>query len=273
MAAIRKNKDEMSFMEHLEDLRWHLFRSVLVVTIVSVGFLFFKDFIFTHIIFAAKDTSFPTYRFFCWAGEKMHINGVCIDSINYELINGDLTLPFLLWFKTSFMLGVIVAFPYLLFEVWLFVRPALYAKEKKNVGGLIFSGVFLFYLGAAFGYYVLSPFSINFLGNFTLGTEVKNVFTVTSYIDVLTGMVFWSGVIFEIPIVAFFLANLGLLEKEFLSRNRKYAVVVALILAAIITPSGDAFSLTLVTLPLVGLYEVSIMIVSRVEKRRKRALL
>lgn len=262
----------MTFMEHLEDLRWHLFRSVLVVTIVSLVMLFFKNFIFDHVIFAAKDPNFPTYRFFCWAGDKMGIGGLCIDAIDYDLINGDLTLPFLLWFKTSFMLGVIICFPYILYEVWLFVKPALYEKERKNIGGLIFSGVFLFYLGSAFGYYVMAPFSINFLGNFSLGEEVKNVFTVTSYIDVLTGMVFWSGVIFEIPIVAFFLAKLGLLQKEFLSRNRKYAVVIALILAAIITPSGDAFSLTLVTLPLWLLYEVSIVIVSRVEKRRKKAL-
>jgi sec-independent protein translocase protein TatC len=165
------------------------------------------------------------------------------------------------------MLGVIAAFPYIIYEIWKFVRPALYEKEKKSLGGLVFSSIFLFYFGASFGYFVLAPFSINFLGNFSLGEEVSNVFTVTSFIEILTGMVLWSGVIFEIPMAAFFLARIGLLNKEFLAGNRKYAIVIALILAAIITPSGDVFSLSLVALPLWILYEVSIVVVKRVEQR------
>lgn len=268
MAQLKKNKNEMSFIEHLEDLRWHLVRSVLAVLLITIPCLFYKDIIFDKLIFYPKDPNFPTYRFFCWAGERMHMNGICVDSINYDLINGDMTLPFLLWLKTSFMIGVIGAFPYILYEIWRFVRPALYEKEKKNLGGLIFSGVLLFYIGCVFGYFLMAPFSINFLGNFSLGEEVKNVFTVTSFIDILTGMVFWSGVIFEIPMLAFFMAKLGLLNKKFLATNRKYAVVISLVLAAIITPSGDAFSLSLVALPLWLLYEVSILVVSRVEKRR-----
>ena len=271
MAQLKSN-DEMTFMDHLEALRWHIVRSLLVVVVFSIAFLFIKDYVFTNVIFAAKNPDFPTYRFFCWAGEKLHLGGICIEVIDYNLINGDLTLPFLLWFKASFMLGFIVGFPYILWEVWRFVKPALYEKERKNVGGLVFAGIFLFYFGCTFGYYVLAPFSINFLGNFSLGAEVQNVFTVTSYIGVLTGMVFWCGVIFEIPIIAFFLAKFGLLGKEFLAKNRKYAVIIALVLAAIITPSGDAFSLTLVTLPLWLLYEVSIWVVTAVERKRKKEI-
>lgn len=262
----------MSFLEHLEELRWHILRSAVVITLFSVVCLFFKEFIFDHIIFAAKSDSFPTYKFFCWCGDKLHLSGICIQGIDYTLINGDMTLPFLLWFKTSFAIGLILAFPYILWEIWRFVRPALYQNEKKNAGRLVFLGVLLFYVGSAFGYYLLAPFSINFLGSFTLGSEVENTFTVSSYINVLTGMVFWSGVIFEIPMLAYFLASLGLLENKFLVRNRKYAIVVALILAAVITPSGDAFSLSLVTMPLILLYEVSIWIVRRTEKKRRREI-
>lgn len=270
MAQIKKDKNEMSFLEHLEDLRWHIIRSIIAIAVFAIPALFYKDIIFDKIIFFPKDPNFPTYRFFCWAGEKLHLDGICVDGIDYELINGDLTLPFLLWLKTSFMIGVILAFPYILYEFWRFVRPALYENEKRNIGWLIFFGVFLFYFGSAFGYYIMAPFSINFLGNFSLGEEVANVFNVTSFIDILTGMVFWSGIIFEIPMIAFFLAKLGLLSKSLLANNRKYAIIIAIILAAIITPSGDAFSLALVALPLWLLYEVSIFVVMRVESRKRK---
>ncbi|MFN3939928.1 MAG: twin-arginine translocase subunit TatC, partial [Chitinophagales bacterium] len=138
--------------------------------------------------------------------------------------------------------------------------------EMKNLGGIIFIATLLFYIGAFFGYFLLAPFSINFLANFQLSDSIQNQFTFDSYLGILTGMVLWTGIIFEIPMIAYFLAKLGLLTKSFMAKQRKFAFVASLILAAVITPSGDVFSLFLVATPLWGLYEVSILVVQRVEK-------
>ena len=166
------------------------------------------------------------------------------------------------------MAGFIFAFPYILWEIWRFVKPALHDNEKSNLGGVIIISTLLFYVGVFFGYFLMAPFSINFLATFSLSDQIENQFTFDSYLGILTGMVLWTGVIFEIPMVAYFLAKLGLLGREFLANNRKYAFIVSLVLAAIITPSGDAFSLFVVAMPLWILYEVSIVVVMVVEKRK-----
>ncbi len=271
MAAIKNKKDEMSFMEHLEELRWHLVRIVLVIFLFSIVFLIYPQFIFDNIILAPKDPNFITYRLFCSMGERLHIAGLCFTDFDYKLFYLNLSSPFLLYIKIAFMAGVIFAFPYILWEIWRFVKPALLSKEKSNLGGAIMISTLLFYIGAFFGYFLMAPFSINFLATFKLSEQVENQFTFDSYLDILTGMVLWTGIIFEIPMIAYFLAKLGLLKREFLAKNRKYAFVISLILAAIITPSGDAFSLFLVATPLWILYEVSILVVLVVEKRRKKA--
>ena len=164
--------------------------------------------------------------------------------------------------------GVIFAFPYILWEIWRFVKPGLHLNEKRNLGGLIFIATLLFYIGCFFGYFLLAPFSINFLANFELSSSIKNQFTFDSYLGIMTGMVLWTGVIFEIPMIAYFLARLGLLTNDFMQKQRKFSFVAGLVLAAVITPSGDAFSLFLVATPLWLLYEVSIIVVRRVEKTR-----
>ncbi|MFI5172037.1 MAG: twin-arginine translocase subunit TatC [Chitinophagales bacterium] len=271
MAAIKKNKDEMTFMEHLEDLRWHIIRIVLVIVILSIVFLLYPQFIFDKIILAPKDSNFITYRLFCNLGERFNIDGLCYTTLDYKLFYLNLSSPFLLYIKIAFMAGVIFAFPYILWEIWRFVKPALLSHEKSNLGGAVLIATLLFYIGAMFGYFLLAPFSINFLATFTLSEQIENQFTFDSYLGILTGMVLWTGLIFEIPMIAYFLAKLGLLGKKFLARNRKYAFVISIIMAAIITPSGDAFSLFLVALPLWLLYEVSIVVVMVVERKRVKS--
>jgi sec-independent protein translocase protein TatC len=268
--AQKRNKDEMTFMDHLEDLRWHVIRSVLVILALSVFFLIYPQFIFDRIILAPKDPDFITYRIFCSLGHWLNTDALCIKVLDYKLFYLNLSSPFLLYLKIAIMGGVIFAFPYILWEVWRFVRPALYQNEIRNLGGLVLISTLLFYVGAFFGYFLLAPFSINFLATFTLSSQIENQFTFDSYLGILTGMILWTGLIFEIPMIAYFLAKLGLLGKQFLARNRKYAFVISLIMAAIITPSGDIFSLFLVSLPLWVLYEVSIMVVRVVEKRREK---
>lgn len=268
MAAIKKNKDEMSFMDHLEDLRWHLVRIVAVVILFSIVFLIYPDFIFNKIILAPKSPDFVTYKIFCDIGERFNIGGLCYTQLDYELFYLNLSSGFLFYIKIAFMAGFIFAFPYILWEIWRFVKPALHDNEKSNLGGVIIISTLLFYVGVFFGYFLMAPFSINFLATFSLSDQIENQFTFDSYLGILTGMVLWTGVIFEIPMVAYFLAKLGLLGREFLANNRKYAFIVSLVLAAVITPSGDAFSLFLVAMPLWILYEVSIVVVMVVEKRK-----
>ncbi|MBC8046533.1 MAG: twin-arginine translocase subunit TatC [Fimbriimonadaceae bacterium] len=272
MAQLKKNKNELSFLEHLEDLRWHIIRSLVVVIVFSVFFLVYPQFIFDKIILAPKDPNFITYKIFCDLGEKLNLNGICIDALDYKLFYLNLSSPFFLYLKIAIMGGLIFAFPYLLFELWRFVKPALYHNEIKNLGGIVLIASLLFYVGAFFGYFLLAPFSINFLATFTLSNQIENQFTFDSYLGILTGMVLWTGVIFEIPMVAYFLAKLGLLGKQFMAKNRKYAFVAGLILAAVITPSGDAFSLFLVATPLWLLYEISIVVVRNVEKKRLKQM-
>jgi sec-independent protein translocase protein TatC len=272
MPTRRNNKNEMSFLEHLEDLRWHLIRSILVIAAFATFFLIKPEFIFDDIILAPKKPEFITYKLFCNAGEKLNVDALCVTNPDYELFYLNLSSPFFLYLKIAMMGGVILAFPYILWEVWRFVKPALYQNEINNLGGIIFIGTLLFYLGVMFGYFLLAPFSINFLATFNLSSEIQNQFTFDSYLGILTGMVLWTGIIFEIPMVAYFLAKIGVLGKQFMSKNRKYAFVISLILAAIITPSGDAFSLFLVAVPLLLLYEISILVVMRVERKRNKEI-
>jgi sec-independent protein translocase protein TatC len=268
MSTRRKSKNEMSFIEHLEDLRWHIIRVLLVIVALSVFFLIRPDLVFDKIILGPKDPNFPTYRIMCGLGEWLNLKGLCISELNYELFYLNISSPFFLYLRVGLMGGAIFAFPYILWEIWRFVRPGLYNHEQRHLGGLVFIATLLFYIGCFFGYFLLAPFSINFLANFELSDQVTNQFTFDSYLGILTGMVLWTGVIFEIPMIAYFLARMGLLTNTFMMQQRKYAFVASLVLAAVITPSGDAFSLFLVATPLWALYEVSIVVVRRVEKNR-----
>ncbi len=260
----------MGFFDHLEALRWHIARSMLAILVLAVFFFFNKSFIFDTLILGPKSPHFITYQWMCWLGQKLHIDGLCVTDINYKLRFQAMSSPFMLHLKVAFMLGVIFAFPYILWELWRFISPALYKNEKRNMGGVVFMSSVLFYLGCVFGYLLIAPFSINFLGTYQLSDQIQNDFSFDSYLDIMTGLVFWTGLIFEIPMVAFFIAKLGLLSVSFMNKFRKYAIVAALVMAAIITPSADMFSQTLVALPLWLLYEFSILIVWREERRRKR---
>lgn len=269
MSPMRKARNEMSFMEHLEDLRWHIIRTLLVITALAIFFLIYPKYIFDYVILAPKNPDFPTYKLFCAIGDYLHVDGLCFTQFDYELFYLNLSSPFLLYLRIAIMGGAILAFPYILWEIWRFVKPALYEREMKNLGGIILIATLLFYIGAFFGYFILAPFSINFLANFQLSSAIQNQFTFDSYLGILTGMVLWTGVIFEIPVIAYFLAKVGLLTGSFMAAQRKFAFVFSLVLAAIITPSGDVFSLFLVATPLWVLYEVSILVVIRVEKRNR----
>ena len=264
-----KPKNEMSFLNHLEVLRWTLVRSALAVFAGGVVAFIMKDFIFNSILLAPKDPSFVTYRFLCSVSKSFGTNGLCIDEIPFIVQSRTMAGQFSAHIWTSIVFGFIVAFPFIVWEIWKFIKPALYDTEKKNARSFILITSLLFFVGILFGYYVITPLSINFLGSYRVADEVRNNFDLSSYTGLLKASCLSSGFIFELPIVIYFLTKMGLVTPEFLKEYRKYALVMVLILAAIITPP-DIISQIIVAIPMIILYEVSIKISRRVLKNEKK---
>lgn len=262
---------EMSFMDHLEVLRWHLFRSAIVLIVVA-GFVFFYiDWVFDHIIMAPSQSSFITYSGLCNLSHKLHLgDALCMPPVKFQLLGNTVSGPFMSAISISFIGAVVIAFPYLMWELWRFVKPALSAKEIGYARGSIGWVSLCFFTGAAFGYFLLAPFTFNFLANFNLGSMgvYQYMPTLDDYIDTLTSLIVGCGIAFELPVFAYVLSKLGLITAKFLKTYRKYAYVVILIVAAVITPSPDWTSQTIVAVPLIILYEISIFISKRVDKKR-----
>ncbi|HNQ61685.1 MAG TPA: twin-arginine translocase subunit TatC [Bacteroidia bacterium] len=256
-----ENKGEMSFLGHLEALRWHLVRAVSVVMTLAITFFFFKEFLFDGILLAPKNPSFFTYRALCHASEYLNLgDDLCIKEIPFILISTDLSAQFTTHMWVAFISGLIVGFPYVVWELWRFVKPALHAKEQRYARGIVFYTSFLFISGVLFGYYVITPMTVNFLGSYQVSVEVKNTISLSSFISTVTTMTLISGIIFELPILVYFLTKIGILTPSFMRAYRRHAVVLILIIAAIITPTSDATTLILVALPLYILYEISIFV-------------
>lgn len=264
----KNEKKEMSFMDHIEDLRWLLVRSTFAVIGIACACYFIDDFIFDTIIFGPKDPNFVTYRFFC---EVTHYFGVddtyaCAQEFNFKIQNQEVSGQFSMYIWTLITAGFVIGFPYILWEVWKFIRPALYEKERKMAGSFILVSSILFFIGVLFGYYIIAPLSINFFATFNVSKEIENIFTVDSYVSMMKMSIVASGIIFELPIIIYFLAKLGLVTPDFLRKYRRYAIVIILILAAIVTPP-DIPSQIIVSIPILLLYEVSILIAAIVAKK------
>ncbi|WP_026706202.1 twin-arginine translocase subunit TatC [Flavobacterium soli] len=265
----KKNPSEMSFLDHLEVLRWMLIRSTIAILIGAAVAYNFSDFIFDTIIFGPKDGNFITYRWFCELANTYDLDkSFCIQELPFELQNRTMEGQFSMLLWTSITAGFIIAFPFILWELWKFVSPALYEKERKNIKYFISIASLLFFIGVAFGYFILTPLSINFLANLTISSQVENQIDVDSYIGLVKTTSLATGLVFELPIVIFFLARLGLVSAQFLRDYRKYAIVIILIIAAIVTPP-DVISQVIVTIPLWILYEISIFIAQFVYKKNK----
>ncbi|MGB0888114.1 MAG: twin-arginine translocase subunit TatC [Vicingaceae bacterium] len=264
-----KNKGDMSFLDHLEVLRWHLVRSAIAIILLAILAFIFKGFIFDDVILAQKSSDFWTYQLFC---KFSHLIGngdaLCMEDMSFSLINITMSGQFSLHIMVSLVSGIILAFPYILFEIWRFITPALAKKEKRNALGLVFSGSILFSLGILFGYFFVSPLSVQFLGNYTVSSQVQNQITLGSFISTVTTVTLVCGLVFQLPLIVYFLSKLGLLTPEFMRKYRKHAVVITLVLSAIITPP-DVSSQVLLTIPLLILYEFSIYISKMVEKKEK----
>ncbi len=264
-----RNYGEMSFLEHLEELRWHLIRSFLAIFICAVLAFIFKNIIFDHVILAPRTPEFWTNRVLCELGKRFGNLNLCINTIPLELISVKMSGQFSVHVTVSLISGLIIAFPYVFYEFWSFVAPALHSKEKKHARGAVFTSSILFLIGVVFGYYLIVPFTVSFLGTYSVSPDVSNKINLISYVGTVTSVVLASGIIFELPIVVFFLTKIGLVTPQFLRKFRKHSIVVVFIVAAIITPP-DVVSQTLCAIPLLLLYEVSIFVSAGVVRRQKK---
>ncbi len=259
---------EMTFLDHLEELRWHLIRSAIAIVVFAIAAFFCKEIIFDGILLAPKRPDFITARLLCQLGDYLKVDGLCLNQKPFELISTDIAGQFTTHMFVALIAGLIVAFPYVFWELWSFIKPALKEKELKYTRGIVFFASSLFLLGILFSYYMIVPLSLNFLGSYQVSAEVTNRISLDSYIDIVTNMSLAGGITFELPIVVFFLTKIGLIGPTFMRNYRKHAIVVMFILAAIITPSTDVTSQTLVALPLILLYEISIWVAVSVAKNK-----
>jgi sec-independent protein translocase protein TatC len=263
----KKPEGEMTFLQHLEELRWHIIKSLGAVVAGAVVAFIFKDFLFDRVILAPNNPGFITNRLLCRLADIVNAPVLCINQNPVELINIKLSGQFTTHLNISIVAGLIMAFPYIFWEFWSFFKPALYEKERKYARGAVSTASLLFLTGILFGYYIITPLSVNFLGSYRVSNLVDNQITITSYIGSVTSVALSAGIIFELPILVFFLARIGVVTPEFMRKYRRHSIVVVLILAAVITPP-DVFSLILVVIPLILLYEVSIFIAARVIRKR-----
>ncbi len=264
-----RDPNQMSFLDHLEELRWHLIRSVVSVLLFGTVAFIFKDFIFNTLLFGPKDINFITYRWFCEISQMLgQGNSFCIQEMPFRIQSRTMAGQFSAHLWTSILAGFIIAFPYVIYELWRFISPGLNSNERKNARGFILIASILFFIGVLFGYYIITPLSINFLGNYTVSSQIFNDFDLSSYIGLLRASVLSSGLIFELPIIIYFFTKIGIVNPSFLKKNRKFALVILLSLSAIITPP-DIASQIIVCIPLLILYEVSIFISKIVFKNQE----
>lgn len=267
----KAQRGEMTFFDHISELRRHILRSVLAIAIFAIYFLSNKELVFNKLVFGARDPNFPTYRIMCsfsnWVGLG---NKICFTPPKFNVITRELGEALMSHMYISFCLGVICAFPYIFWEFWKFVRPGLLESERKAATGVVFVCSGLFLLGNLFGYFIIAPFSISFLASYTVeGLDVSP--TLDSYVSYMTMFTLPTGLIFEMPIVAYFLTKIGVIGPKALRSYRRHAIVAIIVIAGIITPP-DVMSQILVSVPLFILYEISIIVSAKEKRRRDRAL-
>ncbi len=264
----KKDPDEMSFLDHLEDLRWHLIRATLAILIAGTVAFLAKSFIFDTLLFAPVNVDFWTYSVLCNISQFAGFDeSFCLTEIPFRIQSRIVAGQFSAHIWTSITAGFIISFPYVIYEFWKFLSPGLYENERKNAKWFILAGSLLFFTGVLFGYYIITPLSLRFLGSYQVSDLVFNDFDLDSYIGLIRACVLATGFIFELPIVIYFLSKIGLVTPEFLKQNRKYAIVLILIFSAIITPP-DVASQIIVTIPVLILYEISIFISKAVVKNQ-----
>jgi sec-independent protein translocase protein TatC len=261
---------EMSFLDHLEELRWHIMRSLVVIIVVMIAAFVMAPWIFQNVVFAPARPDFITFRWVCDISHALGFSdALCIETIPFKVQSRFMTGQFTMQLTASFVIGLIVGFPYLCWELWKFVRPGLHRSEQKNSKGAVTVISTLFMIGVAFGYFIVTPMTVYFLSTYRISDMIVNEFDITSYVSTVVSLVFGSGALFQLPVVIYFLTRIGLVTPQFLRSYRKHSIIIILVVAAVVTPP-DPFSQTIIAIPLYLLFEFSIFISSRVYKRKLR---
>ena len=262
--------EEMSFIEHLDELRKHLFKSAIAVAIGAIVMAVYNNFIVKKVLMGPTHSEFPTYGYLCKISRRLGLGTkLCMTQINVRMQSTDVAGQFNIYFNIILIGGFILAFPYVFWQFWKFTKPALKPTELKNTRGVIFWVSLLFFLGVFFGYFIIAPYTINFFSNFSLDDNIQNIWTISSYFNTIVPLILGAGLAFQLPLVMYFLAKVGVVTAAYLRRVRKYAILIMLIVAGIITPP-DMLSQIVCTIPLILLYEISVLLCVKVEKRRQK---
>ena len=260
---------QMAFVDHIEELRWHIIRAILAILIASAYCFFNIEWIFTNIILGPTQNDFISYQYLNKLGALRHISALQLQDMSIQFQNTELSGQFMMSFSVSFMMGLILSFPFVFWELWKFIRPALKASELRYARGIVFWSSLLFFIGVLFAYYIIAPFTINFFANYQLSPQFKNIITITNYYDTMSDLIMGMGLVFELPVIVYFLSRIGILTPKLMRDKRRYAIVIIFFLAVIISPP-DWFSCWLIALPLMLLFEISIGISDRANKARMK---
>jgi len=261
--------EEMSFVEHLDVLRSHLFKSAVAVAVGAIIMAIYNKFIVQRVLMGPTNGDFATYVYLCKISQRLGLGGaLCMTEIHVKMQNTQVAGQFNIYFNVILIGGFILAFPYVFWQFWKFAKPALTQKELRNTRGVIFWVSLLFFLGILFGYFIIAPYTINFFSNFVLDPKIANDWMVSDYFSTIVPLILGSGLAFQLPLVMYFLAKIGVVSASYLRRVRKYAILIMVVVASIITPP-DMLSTVVCTIPLMLLYEVSILLCVKEEKRQK----
>ena len=260
---------EMSFLDHLEELRWHVIRSLIAVVIFTIGAFVSAKWVFENIVFAPARTDFPTFKALCRLGDFLGKTDLCITDIPFKVQSRNMTGQFTMHIMASFIIGLMIAFPYVAWEIWRFVKPGLQKRERKYSRGAVAAISILFFMGVMFGYYVIAPWMVYFLATYSISDMVVNEFDITSYVSTVVLLVFGSGLLFQLPVVIYFLTKIGIVTPQFLRTYRKHSIIIILVVAAIVTPP-DPLSQMLISIPLYLLFEISILISAGVARSKAK---
>lgn len=263
------DNSEMGFLDHLEELRWHLVRSVIAIFVFAIAAYLSTGFVWDTIILGPTQPDFWTYQKLCELGTFIHSPQLCIEEIPITFQNRDMAGQFMMDITSSAVIGLILGFPYVFWEIWRFIKPGLKNNEKNASRGAVAVVSFLFLLGISFGYFIITPLSINFLANYQLSELIENIIDIKSIVGMLTMLTLACGFMFQLPVVSYFLSKAGIVTPALMKRYRKHSLVVILVLSAVLTPP-DVMSQVLIAMPIIALYEVSIMISRRVEKAQAK---
>ena len=265
--AMRMDKEKnMSFLDHLEELRWRLVKISIAILVVSSVLFWFQEWIMNYFFLSMKEPTFITFRYMC------QLFNVCIEEIPVSFQSTTMSGQFSYALMMSIMGGIVLSFPFIFFQIWAFVKPGLKQNEKSVAKGMVFYVSILFFIGILFGYFIVAPLCVQFFGAYQISGQIENIFTISSYMSMILSTVFYSGLLFLLPVIAYIFTRLGIITPEFLKKYRKHSIVGVLIIAAAITPP-DVVSQIIVAIPIIILYEIGILVSMRVDKNRKKEIL